>query len=77
MIGGELVVVEVVAGRIVFAAHIHHGDRHVIEILLCWLAAFDGHAVHGDEQAAREEFVLMRAAGVGEDQGSGHPDAEP
>lgn len=72
VIGRELMVVEVVALRGVLAADIDDSYRGISEILRGGLAADDGHAMHGGEEAAGEEFVFMRAAGMGEDEGQRH-----
>lgn len=72
MIGRELMVIEVVSLRGVLAADIDDGNGGIGEVFGSGLAADDGHAMHGGEEAAGEEFVLMSAAGVGEDEGDGH-----
>jgi hypothetical protein len=72
MIGRELMMVEVVALRGVLATDIDDGNGGVGKILWSGFTADDGHAVHGGEEAAGEEFVFMGAAGMGEDEGKRH-----
>jgi hypothetical protein len=62
-------VVEVVPLGHMFATDIDDGDGGIGEIGLGRFAAHDGHAVNGGKEAAGEEFVLMRAAGMSEDEG--------
>jgi hypothetical protein len=77
MIGGELVMVEIMPLGRVLAADIDDGDGGISKILRGRLATDDGHAVDGGEQAAGEEFVLMSAAGMSEDECERHrPDYE-
>lgn len=71
MLGRKLVVVKVVPLWRVLAADIDDGNGGIGEVLWRGLAPDDGHAVHGGQQAAGEEFVLMGAAGMGEDEGEG------
>lgn len=72
MIGGKLMMVEVVALRGVLTADIDDGDGGIGEILWGGFAADDGHAMYGGEEAAGEEFVFVGAAGMGEDEGQRH-----
>jgi hypothetical protein len=53
----------------VLTADIDHGDGGIRKIFRGGLASNDGHAVNGSEQTAGEKFVLMGAAGMGEDEG--------
>jgi hypothetical protein len=72
VIGGKLVVIEVVLRGIVLAADIDHGGGGVSEVFRGGFAADDFHAVDSHEEAAGEELVLMRAAGMSEDAFDGH-----
>ena len=72
MIGGKLMMVEVVALRGVLTADIDDGDGGIGEILCGGFAADDGHAMYGGEEAAGEEFVFVGAAGMGEDEVQRH-----
>ena len=72
MIGGTLMMVEVVALRGVLTADIDDGDCGIGEILWGGFAADDGHAMYGGEEAAGEEFVFVGAAGMGEDEVQRH-----
>jgi len=69
VVGRELMVVEVVPLGGVLAADIDDGDAGIGEISGGGLAPHDGDVVYGGEEGAGEEFVLMRAAGMGEDEG--------
>lgn len=69
VVGRELVMVKVMPFRGVLAADIDHSDRRVGEILGRGFTTDDRHAVNGDQQRAGEQFVLMSAAGMGEDEG--------
>jgi anthranilate phosphoribosyltransferase len=68
MIGGELMVIKIAPFRRMLAAHIHDGEGGIGEIFGGGFPAHDGHAVNSGEQAAGEEFILMRPAGMREDE---------
>jgi hypothetical protein len=72
MIGGKLMMVEVVALRGVLTADIDDGDGGIGEILWGGFAADDGYAMCRCEEAAGEEFVFVGAAGMGEDEVQRH-----
>jgi hypothetical protein len=61
-------VVEVVPLRSVFATDIDDGDARISEVELSGFTAHDGHTMNGSEQAAGEQFVLMRAAWMSENE---------
>jgi hypothetical protein len=72
MIGGKLMVVEVVSFGCVFAADIDDGDGGIGEIIHGGLAAYDGCPMHRSEEAAGEEFIFVGTTGVGENEGDWH-----
>ena len=71
VVARKLVVVEVVERGVVNVADIDDGDGRIGEIGGGGFAADDGRGVFGEEDAAGEKLVLMRAAGVGENRGEG------
>jgi hypothetical protein len=71
VIFGELVMIEVVAHGIVLVADIDDGGGGIGEVGGGRLAAHNGHRVEREENAAREELVFVRAAGMGEERGEG------
>jgi hypothetical protein len=72
VVGRELMVVKIAPLRLVLPTHIDDGDGGISKIGLTRFASHDGHAVHGCEEAAGEEFVFMSASGMSEDEGEGH-----
>ena len=65
--------IEVIERGFVPVAHIHDADRRTGEVFRGWFAADDRHRMQGEQDAAREKFILMCAAGVGENGGDeGH-----
>ena len=69
VIFGELMVIEVVERGVVDVADIDDRSRRIGEVGGGGFATDDGHRVDGEEDATGEEFVFVRAAGVGEDRG--------
>jgi D-serine deaminase-like pyridoxal phosphate-dependent protein len=72
VVGWKLMMIEVIPLGGMLATDIDHGDGRISEICLRGFAAHQGHAVQGSEETAGKEFVLMRAAGMSEDEGEGH-----
>ena len=69
MVGGKLVVVEVVALRRMLATDMDDGDGWIGEVCGRRFTADNRHAVNGGQQATGEEFVFMRTSGMSEDEG--------
>jgi hypothetical protein len=69
VISRKLVVIKIMPLGCVLTADIDHGDGGIRKIFRGGLASNDGHAVNGGKEAAGEKFVLMGAAGMGEDEG--------
>jgi len=69
MILGQLMVVEIVERRIVRMPDIDDRDGGIGQVGGDGFASHDGHRSNGEEHAAREELVFVRAAGVRENRG--------
>ena len=69
MVFRQLMMVEIVERGVMDVPDIDDRDGAVREVSGNGLTPHDAHRVNGEEHAACEEFVLMRAAGVGENRG--------
>jgi hypothetical protein len=67
MLAGVVVVVEVRLARVVISADVDDGDVRVVEFLVRRISSNHGRAVCGNEDAHREQVVLVSTAGVRND----------
>ena len=68
MILGKLVMVEVSLVRLVRSAHIHHRDGGIGEVSAGGFPPDDWGGASGQQRAAGEKLVFVRASGVGQNQ---------
>jgi hypothetical protein len=68
MVRRELMVVEVVSLRRMFATHIDDRNGSVRKVLRRRFSAHNRHAVHSGEETTGKEFVLMSATGMSENE---------
>lgn len=74
VIGGELMVIEVMPLRGMLTAYIDDSDSGIGQIGFGRLASLNGHSVDGGQETTGKKFVFVTATGVREDasEGNGH-----
>ena len=73
MVLGELMMIEIMKGRIVLVSHVDHTKGRVSEVSFGGVAPENRHRMQGQEDTAREELILMGTAGMSKEGGDwGH-----